>query len=131
MEVDVTNIVAAIIGFLGVALTVYGTSRNTQHKIDTENQIQNQKIDKLSEDIKTVKEEITENMRADQKLTETKFSFINTEMQEMKADIKSHNNYAKMFAESLPVFKEQMSVANHRIADLESDVNELKNKRGE
>jgi hypothetical protein len=40
----------------------------------------------------------------------------------MKDDIRSHNNYAKLFNENIPVIKEKLSVANHRIGDLEKDI---------
>lgn len=38
---------------------------------------------------------------------------------EMKDDIKAHNHYAKLFAETMPVVQEQIKVINHRIEDLE------------
>lgn len=44
---------------------------------------------------------------------------MQTEMTTMKADIKEHNHYAKLFAESMPVVQEQIKVINHRIDDLE------------
>jgi hypothetical protein len=43
-------------------------------------------------------------------------------MGEMKNDIRSHNNYAKLFNENIPVIKEKLSVANHRIEDIEGDI---------
>lgn len=43
----------------------------------------------------------------------------NQEIQRIKEDIKEHNHYAKLFAESMPVVQEQIRVINHRISDLE------------
>lgn len=43
----------------------------------------------------------------------------NQEIQRIKEDIKEHNHYAKLFAESMPVVQEQIKVINHRIDDLE------------
>jgi hypothetical protein len=40
----------------------------------------------------------------------------------MKEDIRSHNHYAKLFNENIPVIKEKLSVANHRIEDIEGDI---------
>ena len=44
---------------------------------------------------------------------------IGTRIDLMKEDIREHNHYAKLFAESMPVVKEQIKVINHRIDDLE------------
>ena len=46
---------------------------------------------------------------------------MKNEMSHMKEDIKEHNHYAKMFAETMPVVQEQIKVANHRIDDLERE----------
>lgn len=45
---------------------------------------------------------------------------MQNEIEHIKADIKEHNHYAKLFSETVPVIQEQMKVANHRLADLES-----------
>lgn len=44
---------------------------------------------------------------------------MKTEMSTIKEDVKEHNHYAKLFAESMPVVQEQIKVINHRIEDLE------------
>ncbi len=44
---------------------------------------------------------------------------MKTEMTAIKEDVKEHNHYAKLFAESMPVVQEQIKVINHRIEDLE------------
>lgn len=44
---------------------------------------------------------------------------MQTEMSVIKEDVKEHNHYAKLFAESMPVVQEQIKVINHRIDDLE------------
>jgi len=46
-------------------------------------------------------------------------ALLQQENVQMKEDIREHNHYAKMFAESMPVVKEQIKVINHRIDDLE------------
>ena len=53
---------------------------------------------------------------------EKQLELMKLELKEMKQDIKEHNGYAKMFAETMPVIKERISVANHRIDDLERKV---------
>ena len=47
---------------------------------------------------------------------------IKNELEHIKTDLKEHNHYAKLFAETMPVVQEQIKVANHRIADLEKKV---------
>lgn len=50
---------------------------------------------------------------------ETQQAVMQSEMSAMKEDIKEHNHYAKLFAESMPVVREQIKVINHRIEDLD------------
>lgn len=50
---------------------------------------------------------------------ERKISVIETKLDNYGKDIQQHNHYAQLFAESMPVVKEQIKVINHRIDDLE------------
>ena len=52
-------------------------------------------------------------------VTDNEISHIKEEMQEMKADIKEHNGYAKMFSSSVAVYDEKFKDVNHRLDDLE------------
>lgn len=52
-------------------------------------------------------------------VTDNEISHIKEEMQEMKADIKEHNGYAKMFSSSVAVYDEKFKVMNRRIDGLE------------
>lgn len=45
---------------------------------------------------------------------------MQAEMSSLKEDVKEHNHYAKLFAESMPVVQEQIKVINHRLKDLEN-----------
>lgn len=47
-----------------------------------------------------------------------------TKLEELTREVRMHNN----FAQRIPVMEEQIKVANHRIADLEAD---LEKERGE
>lgn len=47
-----------------------------------------------------------------------------TKLEELTREVRTHNN----FAQRIPVMEEQIKVANHRIADLEAD---LEKERGE
>jgi hypothetical protein len=71
---------------------------------------------------KNTRDEVTRKLDINQRLMNNEIGHIKTEMTEMKADIRSHNNYAKLFNENIPVIKEKLSVANHRIEDIEGDI---------
>lgn len=100
MNATTVSIVSAVIAFLGLvvnAVVVVTSAKNTQQKVTNELHEQN-----------AVQAAEMEHMKKD--------------MEEMKTDIKEHNHYARMFSEALPVLKEKISVANHRIEDLEKKV---------
>lgn len=60
----------------------------------------------------TAGKKVQEELKLTQKIMENELSHI-------KESVKEHNNYAKMFSESVPVIKEQIKVINHRLEDLE------------
>lgn len=47
---------------------------------------------------------------------------MDTKIDELTREVRKHNS----FAERMPVLQEQMRVANHRISDLERDVEHIK-----
>lgn len=51
-------------------------------------------------------------------------AIMDTKLEELTREVRMHNN----FAQRIPVMEEQIKVANHRIADLEAD---LEKERGE
>ena len=71
---------------------------------------------------KATQDKMTNKLDTNQQVMNNEMSHIKSEMTEMKADIKAHNQYAKLFNENIPVIREQIKVANHRIDDLEMDV---------
>ena len=48
-----------------------------------------------------------------------------TKLEELTREVREHNQFAKR----MPVVEEKISVANHRIEDLERDVKELKDEQ--
>lgn len=48
-----------------------------------------------------------------------KITVIETKMDNMKEDIKSHNQYAKMFAENIPAIKQHMTDTDRRMENIE------------
>lgn len=48
-----------------------------------------------------------------------KLAVMETKMDDMKEDIKSHNQYAKMFSENIPAIKQHMSDVDRRLGELE------------
>lgn len=71
---------------------------------------------------KVTRDKVTHTLDTNQQLIKNEIGHIKTDISTMKEDIKSHNNYAKLFNENIPVIKEKLSVANHRIEDLEGDI---------
>lgn len=90
----ITTIITGIITLVGIAVSASATLNKVTSELDKANAIQSKEIDHIKEEIA-----------------------------EMKKDIKEHNGYARMFAETMPVVQEKISVANHRIDDLERKVN--------
>lgn len=54
-----------------------------------------------------------------QAVTDAKIEALSKNLEELKEEVKKHNN----FAGRIPVLEEQMKVVNHRIDDLEKKVN--------
>ena len=48
-----------------------------------------------------------------------KLAVMETKMDDMKEDIRSHNQYAKMFSENIPAIKQHMADVDRRLGDLE------------
>ena len=71
---------------------------------------------------KTTRDGVTHKLDTNQQLTNNEIKHIKTEISTMKDDIKSHNNYAKLFNENIPLIKEKLSVSNKRIGDIEDDI---------
>jgi len=51
--------------------------------------------------------------------TSDEISHIKEEIREMKADIKEHNGYAKMFAQTSAVYEEKFRTIDHRLDEVE------------
>ena len=71
---------------------------------------------------KVTRDSVTHKLDTNQQLIQNEIKHIKTDITSMKEDIKSHNHYAKLFNENVPVIKEKLSVANHRIEDIECDI---------
>ena len=48
-----------------------------------------------------------------------KIAVIETKMDDMKEDIQTHNQYAKMFSENIPAIKQHMEDVDRRLNSLE------------
>jgi peptidoglycan hydrolase CwlO-like protein len=71
---------------------------------------------------KSTRDGVIQQLNTNQQLTNNEISHIKAEITDMKKDIKSHNQYAKLFNENIPVIKEKLSIANKRIAGIEEDI---------
>jgi peptidoglycan hydrolase CwlO-like protein len=86
----VVGIISAIVSLVGIFVASKNTRDSVTHKLDNNQSIMN-----------------------------TEITHIKETMSEMKADIKSHNQYARLFNENIPVIKEKIKGAERRIGDLE------------
>ena len=89
----VVSIISGAVTLISIFVSAHNTRSDMAHKLETNQQLQGQRT-----------------------------AYIENEIKDMKQDIKSHNNYARLFAENIPVIQEQIKVANHRIDDLEHKV---------
>lgn len=48
-----------------------------------------------------------------------KLAVMESKMDDMKEDIKSHNQYAKMFSENIPAIKQHMTDVDRRLESIE------------
>lgn len=90
-DVIIVGIITAVVSLIGIFISAKTTRDEVTHKLDTNQRLTNQQVD-----------------------------FMKEELAEMKSDIKQHNHYAQLFNENIPLMKEQIKVANHRIDDLEA-----------
>lgn len=77
---------------------------------------------------KTTRDGVAQKLDTNQQLMNQELTNVKTELQEMKADVRSHNHYAKLFSDNIPiikeipVLKEKIAVSNKRLADIEDDI---------
>lgn len=89
----VVGIISAIVSLVGIFMSAKYTRDEVTHKLDTNQQVMNNEI-----------------------------THIRNEIGDMKVDIRSHNNYAKLFNENVPVLKEKISVLSSKVTDIEDDI---------
>ena len=107
----IIGLITGAISLLGIAVSLIGifvsaqsTRDGVTQKLDTNQQLIQNEITHIKTEVGQMKQTIQD------------------EIVEMKQDIRSHNNYAKLFNENIPVIKEKLSVSNHRISDIEDDI---------
>lgn len=93
------TLVGIVVSLIGIIVSSKTTRNEVAHKLDTNQQVMNNEI-----------------------------SHIKDEIHEMKEDVRSHNHYAKLFSDhipmikEIPVIKEKVSVSNKRLSDVEDDI---------
>ena len=101
MELDITSIIVALIGFAGVIGVQAIITKRSNEKLLAE-------MDKRSE---------LQDARIEAKLDVYRAA-TDTKIEELTREVREHNNFARR----MPVLEEKISVANHRIDDLEHKV---------
>lgn len=71
---------------------------------------------------KNTRDKVTQKLDTNQKIMENEMKHIKSEMTDMKNDIKTHNHYAKLFDENIPVIREKLSTNADKIKGLEEDM---------
>ena len=92
-EALIVGIISAIVSLVGIFVSAKVTRDEVTHRLDTNQQVMNNEI-----------------------------THIRNEIGDMKVDIRSHNNYAKLFNENVPVLKEKISTMSSKITDIEDDI---------
>lgn len=117
MDVD---ILVALIGLIGVIISVFVSARVTQNKVtqelQTQNAVQFQKIEELGKNVMQVKSELTQKIDSNQQMIDLKIEHLGNQQKEMQKLLDVHNDYAR----HMPVIEEQVKVINHRLEDLEA-----------
>ena len=57
--------------------------------------------------------------RKQQAELDKQIAVMNTKMEDMREDIKTHNQYAKMFSENIPAIKQHMADVERRLDNME------------
>lgn len=71
---------------------------------------------------KTTRDEVTHKLDINQQVMKTEITYIKTDMEDMRKDIHSHNHYAQLFNENIPVIKEKLSSSAQRLDNIEADI---------
>ena len=71
---------------------------------------------------KATQDAMAKKLDKQQGIIETKMSYMEGEITEIKADVKSHNGYARLFSESIPAIKERLSGLDKRVENLENKI---------
>lgn len=75
---------------------------------------------------KTTRTELLHKLDTNQQLMNARMDTMQSELSEVKVDVKSHNNYARLFNEAVPVLREQYKEASKNIEDMKLDIRELR-----
>ena len=71
---------------------------------------------------KTTRDEVTHKLDINQHVMRTELTNVKTDMDDMRKDIRSHNHYAQLFNENIPVIKEKLSSSEQRLNSIENDI---------
>ena len=71
---------------------------------------------------KTTRDKVTHTLDTNQQLMKSEIDHIKADVADMRTDIKSHNHYAQLFNENIPVIKEKLSTSEQRLGNIEDDI---------
>jgi peptidoglycan hydrolase CwlO-like protein len=71
---------------------------------------------------KDTRDKVTNKLDTNQKIMENEMKHIKSEMKDMKNDIKTHNHYAKLFDENIPIIKDRLSNQSKEILGVKEEI---------
>lgn len=71
---------------------------------------------------KNTRDRLTQTLEINQQIMNTELIRVKEDLKDLKDNMRSHNSYAKLFNENIPVIKEKIAVSNRRIEALEKKI---------
>ena len=71
---------------------------------------------------KVTRDKMANKLDTNQQVMQNEMTHIKENMGTMQEDIRSHNNYAKLFNENIPVIREKLASTDRRLEVLETDM---------
>lgn len=94
-------------------------------QLDVSSQLKDAEIETLKREVDSLKALISTTSENSRKETSLEISYLKEDMEKIHKTVESHNNYARMFAENVPLLNEKIKVVNNRLEDLEQGQKEL------
>lgn len=122
LSTAVTTATATIIG------NIFSNKSNREKllaQLDVSSQLKDVEIENLKREVNNLKTLVSTTSENSRKETSLEIGYLKEDMEKIHKTVESHNNYARMFAENVPLINEKIKVVNNRLEDLEAGQKEL------